>query len=818
MARNLLLTAWLRCQRSRVVLVVVLVVSAALAMLNVGSMMGENSAQQKEAEVLGAATYRLYVGGSGALGVELGTDYEVLESAVVGVDPSAAVELHVPRIVVNGAPEKIVGLVENDWESFFSPERFEVVSGRLPAAAGEVLVDERLASVVGEDGRLEAFGPVASWVVTGYFVDRFPQGDEQFEQVLAAPGTWAVLDRERAGGFAGIRAIPAVVGQDVRGRDGERFVELVGEMVGAFRGVGVVGDGVDDVEYLVGTADSVAGFEAVARKGALDHRPVFLKYPVLLFNVLLGVLVALTVVQFLAPVVRVLRGCGVSERVLLGKTAVVVVVQAVGAAVAGVVVGLVLPWLLAPALQRVVSRPLGPWGVDVGLLGWGFVALLVGLLVGVGVRAVAGRWVVPRFDVGVLVAVVGLVLGVGGVLFVGQPGAWVRISVVMVGVMVLLVVRLSAVSVFPLGRRGSLSAWDVASRIVWSRRRGVWVMTALVALIGAFPVALSNTAASFIHHENVVFGSSVPERGIRVVDSSPEQVSAFARLVGLDRPFVYGLIVDESGQHVGFDKRQFQGAIFAVPSVEAFERVCSVVLSPRQREVLAAGGVLTADDAAGQVARVYRFVASSPPELAAEVPFVRHERFGNFCDKELPNVVVASRVVSRGWVVADPRYLFVDTDAVQQEAALGAPAVLLMDPATIAVFRSQGVVRPSFVDVGGGVLLMVLGAVIMVGGLRVIVGQVHRVRQGLFAVGVSNRWLLRVGALVVVRVSVVGAGVAIVAGSLACQVALRVLYPAMSVVVSPWPYVAVAGGVCVAAVVAFVDARRGFVPGVWDED
>jgi hypothetical protein len=233
---------------------------------------------------------------------------------------------------------------ERDWTAAPFPARYALTAGRWPERAGEVALTNPHELGVDALGKLEVFSGRASFDVVGFAGDRYGV----FPQLLAAPGTWATLDRRLEQDFPAALATPRIYSSTL---DPRRMARIA---------LAVSGRRSDDLAATAPKGETRATLARNADAVWFQRLPAAYRVPAVLLPLLAVLLMIGLNDRWLRARMLVLTDAGVPRPAaaygLMAAVAAVALV-AVGA-------GTALGWLLAlaarPALAAVHPLPLSP--------------------------------------------------------------------------------------------------------------------------------------------------------------------------------------------------------------------------------------------------------------------------------------------------------------------------------------------------------------------------------------------------------------------------------------------------------------------------
>lgn len=128
----------------------------------------------------------------------------ITEKAAAAGATDATVVLSATDVQLTTTPARDVTLFETDWQSRPYPARYELLSGRWPTRPGEVVVTEPQDVSATPGAVLPVLGGAVKLQIVGTADDRYASTTN----LLVAPGTWAGLDPKLTDGFALLGAQP----------------------------------------------------------------------------------------------------------------------------------------------------------------------------------------------------------------------------------------------------------------------------------------------------------------------------------------------------------------------------------------------------------------------------------------------------------------------------------------------------------------------------------------------------------------------------------------------------------------------------------
>jgi len=518
-------------------------------------------------------------------------------------------------IVLLGALEEVYPAVEHSpftiylegpWASAPFPDRYHLLSGRWPNAAGEVVVSKAVTDAAGTGPTLSVLAGNATLRVVGRVRDRFATGDAQ---ILAAPGTWDTLAiRGRGEKVLTPMAVPVLLWS---GGDATRVTRALAAPIAARRDRGVAPAA--PTQLRTDYVRTRGGELAEARQSQAVGLPLAYRFPSLLLPVL-AVLAAFGLNgRRLRRNLAILRAVGISARdasvaVLLASAA-----WSLAAACAGATIGVLLGIAARPLAQTLVSAPLGPVP-DVA----GAIARLVGLVVITCAAIILAGVVVQRRPVAqaprsaarrprvighlrhalatlVAAAAVWRTMGLNG-----DDGNPVEQTMVLIGVLTALaalmtpeLVGFATRRVPTSGPRGRLAG----RQLQFDPRRALIAVALLTACLGpALGMATLNDTLIVTDAEARLSDAAPGQVNMRRPDGVPGAPPAdlVRRIVDHVRPNAPPIQVDVLGNDkrtVDLDGDAF-GQILSVATVRDAARLSNNRLTAAQRTTLRHGGLL----------------------------------------------------------------------------------------------------------------------------------------------------------------------------------------------------------------------------------
>lgn len=284
------------------------------------------------------------------------TDDVLAAARATGVQ-EAMVAVTAPDFYVSGLDATKARFDEAAWQTDPFPGRYRVLSGRLPASAGEVAVAGDAKPRVGDELRVHTSAPLKVVGVVDDLYSRQPV-------LLAGPGTWGTLSTSLAERYESMRAEPTILW---RGGDDARVqAALGGSLAAAARTRAVPGEPCSSVDE----SSVQQSFAAAPAKDSTRAVPWAEKLP-LAYTIPLGVLPLVTALMTLVASDRRRRrlqvvgdALGLPRPVLGVPHAVTTLVWGLGAVVFGFFTGLGLVHLAEPLAASAAGRPVD---LDVGL-------------------------------------------------------------------------------------------------------------------------------------------------------------------------------------------------------------------------------------------------------------------------------------------------------------------------------------------------------------------------------------------------------------------------------------------------------------------
>ncbi|MFD0782823.1 hypothetical protein ACFQZ8_02615 [Micromonospora azadirachtae] len=293
----------------------------------------------------------------------------------------AEVMLSASDMQLTSTPPRSLSMLETSWQDRPFPHRYQLLSGRWPTRAGEVVVTEPqdVKAVAGDP--LPVLGGKATFTVVGTAEDQYAQTSN----LLAAPGTWASLDPGLARGFPLLTAQPLLL---FSGGDAEAAVTSFTTAI---------------ADYTKRSGASADGTNALMVGGTLRFREQLLERPERTW--IERTPAGYTVPALLLPVAAVLLVFGLNDRRLRRSASSLVAVGVRPATATAALTAATLAWCLAAAVAGalagtvigVAARALiahlrdKPPGPIEGLAGPALQLLAMVALTGAGAGAVLAR-------------------------------------------------------------------------------------------------------------------------------------------------------------------------------------------------------------------------------------------------------------------------------------------------------------------------------------------------------------------------------------------------------------------------------------------
>ncbi|WP_306214340.1 hypothetical protein [Actinoplanes sp. RD1] len=298
------------------------------------------------------------------------------------------VVLSATDVQVATTPVRTFTMLETSWAAEPYPARYRLLSGRWPAAPGEVAVTDTADLPATPGTTLPVLGGGATLRIVGTVDDRYATTTN----LLVAPGTWAGLDPGLAGRFPALGAQPFVLWNDA-GAGPDAVVTALTDAVRRAREAGAPEASPD---FVGQTVTLRADLLDRPERTWIDKTPAGYTIPALLLPVAAVWLVfGLGARSARRAVTRTVM-VGVRPRTAVAATTAATLLWCLAATAAGLLAGLGIGSAARVVVAGVRDRPAGPVG---GLLlpVLQFVALVVvtGVVAG-GVRARSRSGVVRR--------------------------------------------------------------------------------------------------------------------------------------------------------------------------------------------------------------------------------------------------------------------------------------------------------------------------------------------------------------------------------------------------------------------------------------
>ena len=627
--------------------------------------------------------------------------------------------------------------LETSWTPAPYPDRFRLLSGRWPAAPGEVAVSDVLRSAVSNDDVIQVLSGLGRFRVVGVIADRYA---ESAGRILAAPGTVAVLDLPRV--ISRFTALDLQAAVSWRAGDEQLIARAVSNVVAARSGLRL---------------SSRSEIAATPRKTFADNYPLGYRIPGLALP-FLGMLTIFGMgLHSLRRALAALRASGVSRALTTG--AVVGAASALGLAafVAGALFGIGLGLGARPLVAWLAGFPLSPaTGLDEAIVRL-LLATASGAVVGTGwvaqsqrpVLAARGRLSAQgagRLRTARLALVVGAGIVASGSAILPLDGVGAAMTVVggLAAVVLLLtpeIVR-AGLRLVPTSKpRGRL----VRRQLEGAPGRTVTAVLLLTVALGG-PLAFATTLATMIKTDEAdQVPTTAPGRLVVRSDGGEAPappdvlrvVSGVLEPTAARRPVTLLKLVSERSF---VDIPEASGGIaVAVERPADLERLDGGPLSPRQRRTLLAGGVL-------------HWSATAPDSLAVAVieddggqtPTVRlpaaRIRLDPAWEGTYSGVMLRSTAQRFGLPVASGDVIF---PRVSDRAAKSAKQAVIdggLDPYYVKTYEGPPKVRAPLVFYLALGALSGLVALVVAALVRAQASGLRRLLGALTALGMSPRW------------------------------------------------------------------------------
>jgi hypothetical protein len=274
----------------------------------------------------------------------------------------AEVVLSIADMQLATTPSRAVSTLEAAWQYRPFPKRYELLSGRWPTRAGEVVVTEPQDVRAAAGDGLPVLGGKATLQVVGTADDRFARTTN----LLVAPGTWASLDPSLAEGFQVLDAQPFLLWSGVRQDD------VVAAYAAAVRDwkqrLGSAVDG-GDPDMVGGTLQTREQLSARPERTWIERTPAGYTLPSLLLPLAATLLVFGANHRRFRRTLNTLVNVGVRPLTAVAALALAAIAWCLTAAAGGAVVGTVVGVGARAVIARLRDKAPGPIdGLDAPLL------------------------------------------------------------------------------------------------------------------------------------------------------------------------------------------------------------------------------------------------------------------------------------------------------------------------------------------------------------------------------------------------------------------------------------------------------------------
>lgn len=644
--------------------------------------------------------------------------------------------------------------LEADWGAESFPDRFRLLSGRWPAAAGEVAVTAPLVTegAAPEAAALSLLSGLAEVRAVGVVEDRY---GKNLGRLLAAPGTFASFDTEQID---------------------RKFValDLRGELLWNYGEPERVADAI--AEALPGAAEarteSRAHVAATQRKSFASSYPLGWKIPALALPFLVTVTAFGTSAQRLRRSMDILRSVGLGRRQITASVSIAAATLVFASAVMGVAFGALLGFGIRPLLTRFTAAPLAPFPDLTGTVVLLLVMTSAGCVVGTGLvhfgqvrreRSMVApqRAAVPltvsqtgvaraarrgaRFGQRIRLGAV-IALGACAVLTSGLPLDSVAAAMMWIGALTLGLLLLvpEAVTLALRFLPGGRPSTRLAQRHMTANRNRTNATVSVMAAAWALPLAFAAVLATML---TTLEGDQVANAGVDQVrilseGSQPppeESVRVVAEAVGeeTEAPVVVHEI-ETQDDYLGIPVLGI-GGVATVASAADLARLNGRALTAVQRETLEAGGVLHTHTSSHRRLDLAftngKTVASLPAHPIALDP-VWSTSYAGYVLTE------TARDLDLPLIVSD--VVFTGLAAQERQRVDLAVSTSGTDPYFVKVFHSPKPLRapPAFYLALLALSLIVVGVSLAM--VRIQVAALRRVLGSLIAVGIPASWARRV--------------------------------------------------------------------------